>query len=175
MTGIAAVGPSRSSALVGLGSRAEPLRLDVLAREESVQFLSPPHRPQLTRTASTELAGLVGDLPLALEEAAAYLEQTGIGLGEYLGLLRARAADLFGLARGRATRDGGGGAEGDQRRVATVWSVSLERVTTAAPAAADLLQLCAFLAPDYPARPAARSAAVVTESLPDSSLGRRWW
>jgi hypothetical protein len=29
-----------------------------------------------------KLAALVGDLPLALEEAAAYLEQTGIGLAE---------------------------------------------------------------------------------------------
>ena len=37
------------------------------------------------------LAELLGDLPLALEEAAAYLEETGVGLGEYLGLVRDRA------------------------------------------------------------------------------------
>jgi tetratricopeptide (TPR) repeat protein len=151
------------------GRRAEPLRLDVLAREESVRFLT-------GRTGRTDadglgqLAALVGDLPLALEEAAAYLEQTGIGLSEYVGLLRARAAELFGLGSD-ATTLGSGGAEGDQRRVATVWSVSLERVTAAAPAAAELLQLLAFLASAIPRDLLPAQSTVVGESLPGSSLG----
>jgi hypothetical protein len=61
------------------GQKATPLRVNVLARDESVAFL-------VRRTgaedpvALDELAELLGDLPLALEEAAAYLEETGVGL-----------------------------------------------------------------------------------------------
>lgn len=153
----------------GWGQRAEPLRLDVLTRAESVRFLS--HRTgRGDPDGLGQLAGLVGDLPLALEEAAAYLEQTGVGVAEYVGLLRARAGELFGLAPDAATL-GASGAEGDQRRVATVWSVSLERVTAAAPAAVELLQLLAFLAPTIPRGVLPAQSAVVSGSLPGSSLG----
>jgi tetratricopeptide (TPR) repeat protein len=125
------------------GSRATPLRLNVLRREESIAFL---HK----RTGADDqkaldvLAELLGDLPLALEEAAAYLEETGVGLDDYLELVRGRARELFGLDRPAANE------QGDQRRVATVWSLSLDRVHQEAPAAEALLGLCAFLAPDIP-------------------------
>jgi hypothetical protein len=130
------------------GRQAEPLRIDVLDRPESVQFLV--RRTGLADAdVLAELAELIGDLPLALEEAAAYLEQTRVGLREYLGLLRDRARDLFGLALG-----GQGlveaGLDADQRRVATVWSVSLDRVRATAPAAEALLDLFAFLASTIP-------------------------
>jgi hypothetical protein len=36
---------------------------------------------------------------LALEEAAAYVEETGTGLNEYLELVRDRSRELFGLDR----------------------------------------------------------------------------
>jgi tetratricopeptide (TPR) repeat protein len=123
------------------GRQATPLRVNVLARHESIAFLG-------KRTSADdlsvlgELAELLGDLPLALEEAAAYLEETGVGLGEYLELVRGRARELFGLDQ--PPEDEGG----DQRRVATIWSLSLEWVHQQAPAAEALLSLCAFLAPD---------------------------
>jgi hypothetical protein len=60
------------------------------------------------------LTELLGDLPLTLEEAAAYLEETGVGLDEYLGLVRDHARKLFGLDKPPADE------RGDQRRVATV-------------------------------------------------------
>jgi hypothetical protein len=43
------------------------------------------------QTALDELAELLGDLPLALEEAAAYLEETQVRMDEYLALVRGRA------------------------------------------------------------------------------------
>jgi tetratricopeptide (TPR) repeat protein len=86
---------------------------------------------------------LLGDLPLALEEAAAYLEETQVGLDEYRELVRERARELFGLDQ---PADG----LADQRRVAAVWSLSLDRVHQQAPATEALLSLCAFLAPDIP-------------------------
>ena len=50
------------------------------------------------RAAARELAGQLGGLPLALEQAAAYMQATGTTLARYLPLFRDRQADL--LARG---------------------------------------------------------------------------
>ena len=50
--------------------------------------------------AAEELAGELGGLPLALEQAAAYIQATGITLAGYLSVFRDRRADL--LARGEA-------------------------------------------------------------------------
>jgi tetratricopeptide (TPR) repeat protein len=123
--------------------QATPLRVNVLARDESIAFLSKRTGAD-DQAALDELAELLGDLPLALEEAAAYLEETGVGLDEYMGLVRERARELFGLDRPPTDKPD------DQRRVATVWSLSLDRVHQEAPAAEALLCLCAFLAPDVP-------------------------
>jgi len=122
------------------GKLGASLRLDVLGRDEAVVFLA-------RRTGASDKAVLdglareLGDLPLALEEAAAYLEETHADPGEYLKLVRGRARELFGL-------DQPPDELADQRRVATVWSLSLERVHQEAPEAEALLRLCAFLAPD---------------------------
>jgi hypothetical protein len=127
------------------GNHAAPLRVNVLARDESIAFLA-RRTGANDQAALNELAELLGDLPLALEEAAAYLEETGAGLNEYLGLVRNRSRELFGLDQPAAYED----EQGDQRRVATVWSLSLDRVHEEAPAAEALLSLCAFLAPEIP-------------------------
>jgi tetratricopeptide (TPR) repeat protein len=127
------------------GRQATPLHVNVLTRQESLEFLR-RRTGSGDEEALDELAELLGDLPLALEEAAAYLEETGEGLGEYLQLVRDRARELFGLDQPATDED----EHGDQRRVATVWSLSLERVHQEAPAAEALLNLCAFLAPEIP-------------------------
>jgi NB-ARC domain len=124
---------------------ASPLELDVLVRAESVEFL---RRRTGTRDGNelAELAELVGDLPLALEEATAYLEETRESLDDYLELIRDRSRELFGLDDPADGSD----PDSDRRRVATVWSVSLDRVHAQAPAAEALLSLCAFLAAEVP-------------------------
>jgi len=117
-----------------------PLQLNVLSRAESVAFLhSRTGSPD--EQSAAELAELLGDLPLALAEAAAYIDQTWVGLGEYVQLVRDRAVELFDLAHPAQLA-------GAQRRVATVWSLSLEQVGREAPAVEALLCLCAFLAPE---------------------------
>jgi tetratricopeptide (TPR) repeat protein len=137
------------------GEWAKPLRLEVLSRNEAVAFVR-------KRTGTTDergaaaLAETLGDLPLALAEAAAYIEETQVGLEEYLQLVQERAVELFGLAQ----------PTGAERRVATVWSLSLERVRGEAPAADELLHLCAFLAPDDIPRSLPREhAALLPEEL----------
>jgi tetratricopeptide (TPR) repeat protein len=125
------------------GRLAAPVRLDVLAREEAVAFV----QKRIGASAAAAAAALVdalGGLPLALEEAAAYIEATGIGLDDYLRLVNERMVELFGLDTPADT------VHADERRVATIWSVSLDQVRTKAPGAEVLLDLCAFLAPDIP-------------------------
>lgn len=62
-------------------SRASTVGLSVLARDESIEFLRRRTGAE-DLVALDTLAELVGDLPLALEEAAAYLEETGESLGD---------------------------------------------------------------------------------------------
>jgi tetratricopeptide (TPR) repeat protein len=85
------------------------------------------------------LAEELGGLPLALDQAGAYIEETACGLSEYQRLYQTRAA----LLRNRR-----GVAEDHPEPVATTWSLSFAQVEQHHPAAADLLRLCAFLAPD---------------------------
>jgi hypothetical protein len=127
----------------------------VLSRDEAVAFVR-KRTSTSDDQAAAALAEALGDLPLALAEAAAYIEETQVGLEEYLQLVQERAVELFGLRQ----------PAGAERRVATVWSLSLERVQEEAPAAEALLQLCAFLAPDNVPRSLPREhAALLPEEL----------
>ena len=113
------------------------LDLDTLDRPDAVALLR-RRSPVPTRAQAGQLAARLGDLPLALDQAAAYLDQTGMPPEEYVRLLDTRSADLH--SRGHAV--------GHPGTVATVWSVSLDRLQAAAPAAVQLLELCAWLAPE---------------------------
>ena len=90
------------------------------------------------KTAALELATELGGLPLALEQAAAYMQATGTPLGRYLRLFRERQADL--LARGEAA--------GHREHVAATLGLALSRLVRDAPEAAGLARLLAFLAPE---------------------------
>jgi hypothetical protein len=78
-----------------------------------------------------------GDLPLALEQAAVSLEETGTPAADYLDLLRDRGPELFALGRSITS----------EQTIATIWTLSLDRIRVQAPVAQDLLALCAFLTP----------------------------
>jgi Tetratricopeptide repeat len=88
--------------------------------------------------AAGELAVELGGLPLALEQAAAYIQATGTSLARYLPLFGARQADL--LARGEAA--------GHREHVAATLGLALSRLGHDAPAAAGLMRLLAFLTPE---------------------------
>ena len=90
------------------------------------------------RAAARELAAELGGLPLALEQAAAYMQATGTSLAGYLPLFRARQADL--LVRGEAA--------GHPADVAATLGLALSRLAGEAPAAAGLMRVLAFLAPE---------------------------
>ena len=82
---------SQSPAWAALGPtiRVDPFEPTVAAR-----FLltrSGRRDPQ----AATTLADLLGNLPLALEQAGAYIDQTGLSLAEYLRLFHLRRDQLL--------------------------------------------------------------------------------
>lgn len=87
-------------------------------------------------TISEELNGL----PLALDQAGAYIATTSCTLEEYLSLYQVRRQELLHL---RGSSD-----QSYPASVATTWSLSFEKVRQANPAAAELLNFCAFLASD---------------------------
>jgi hypothetical protein len=90
----------------------------------------------LDRQAAWDLAGVLGGLPLALEQAAAYVRATGATLAGYLAAFRGRRADL--LRRGEPA--------GYSQTVATTWRLAFEGLQQTAPGAAGLLRLLAFCA-----------------------------
>ena len=79
-------------------------------------------------------------LPLALDQAGAYIEETSCGLQGYLQLYQAQGTRLL--------KERGGLVTDHPDPVATTWALSFEKVEQANAAAAELLRFCAFLAPD---------------------------
>ncbi len=92
------------------------------------------------RRVATLLAHELGGLPLALDQAGAYIEANALSVQEYHDLYRTHRLRLFRERRSRI-RDHPDG-------VVTTWSLAFQRVQENHPAAADLLRLCAYLAPD---------------------------
>ena len=92
------------------------------------------------RTVACQINEELGGLPLALDQAGAYIEETACNLADYQHLYQTRRADLL---RTRGTL-----GDDHPQPVATTWSLSFDQVEQRNPAAADLLRLCAFLAPD---------------------------
>ncbi len=134
-----------------IGIEAPGIELNTMKPEESELFLL--HRARLLdldasletasdidRSKAQEIASIMGNLPLALAQAGAYIERTQCGLSGYLERYQKRRAILL--------KERSGLASDHPEPVATTWSLSFERVEQVNPAAADLLRLCAFLHPD---------------------------
>jgi tetratricopeptide (TPR) repeat protein len=96
--------------------------------------------PADERRLATTLTQELGGLPLALDQAGAYLEATSTPLDEYLQIYQTHRHILLKKRRSLLAQH--------PEPVATTWSLSFQRVEEKNPAAADLLRLCAYLAPD---------------------------
>lgn len=92
--------------------------------------------------AARKLSRLMDGLPLALEQAGAYIEATGCGVSGYL---RVYENDVY---RAQIQGERQGEIREYPDAVAHAWTFSRERVHRDDPAATDLLSLCAFLAPE---------------------------
>jgi tetratricopeptide (TPR) repeat protein len=115
---------------------AERLRVGVMSRADAVAFLT--KRTGQNDPAIDPLCEALGDLPLALEQAGAYIETAGISVGEYLARFEKYSTELLKQS----------GSTDYPHTVATTWRLAFERLETESPAALDLLYLFAYLAPD---------------------------
>lgn len=116
---------------------AHALEVDVFKRGESVELL----RRRMISVGDGDadrLAEALGDLPLAIEQAATWLAETGMPTEEYLRLFEDKRQELLGTAPPLDY----------QMPVRAAWNVSLDRLATSNPAALRLLQVCAYFAPD---------------------------
>ena len=146
------------------GRVASQVDLEEFTRAESVAFLG-ARSGHDEPGAAAELAAELGDLPLALAQAAAYIDTRAVTVGGYLALYRDPV-----LAR----RLRGEGLESEEypASVARTWLLSLEQLSGERPAAVELLRLCAFLDPDdidlvVLAAGAARAGPVLAAALGD--------
>ena len=134
-----------------IGALARKVAVEELDIDESMQLLllragllapTAPLDSVLLATLSQAQAIVqaLDGLPLAIDQAGAYLEESGCSLSAYLSLYRQRRRDLM---RRR------GAVSGDYpHTVESTWSLSFQQVQAANPAAAELLKLCALLDPD---------------------------
>ena len=86
------------------------------------------------------MAGELGGLPLALEQAGAYMQAAGRTVGEYLGLFRERRAELLDK----------GDPAGYDKRVTTTWALAFAALGGAGPAAGLLRLVACCAAEDIP-------------------------
>ena len=110
-------------------------RAALLAPDADISHVA--HQQELALRLSQELGGL----PLALDQAGAYLEETGTNLADYWQIYQQHRAELL-------QRRGGQLAIDHPWSVATTWSLSFQRVEEQSPAATELLRVLAFLSPD---------------------------
>ncbi|MDX3850595.1 FxSxx-COOH system tetratricopeptide repeat protein [Streptomyces sp. AK02-01A] len=115
----------------------DALPVDVFLREESVEHLQ-RRAPGLSAQDADKVATAVGDLPLAVEQAAAWIAETATPVADYLDQLARQAPSVLALNQ----------PVGYPEPVAATWNISIERLKERSPAAVRLLQLCAFFAPE---------------------------
>ncbi|MCK9877060.1 FxSxx-COOH system tetratricopeptide repeat protein, partial [Frankia sp. Ag45/Mut15] len=126
---------SRLTALDGTGA---PVEVGDFSPAEAVELLA-KRVAGIDATVAERIADLLGHLPLAIEQAVGYLRQSKMPPAEYATLLEGRLGDML----GRGTVAGRPGVT-----VANLWDLSMARLRDESPAAGELLELCAFCAPD---------------------------
>ncbi|MCI0423971.1 MAG: tetratricopeptide repeat protein, partial [Acidobacteria bacterium] len=110
-------------------------RLEKIKKGESLESATEELRGQ-----AEALSKVLDGLPLALDQAAAFIEETPSTLEEYLRVYQSERARLL-SHRGELI-------QGHPESVTVTFSLAFEKVAKVSPAAADLLRLCAFLDAD---------------------------
>ncbi|MER5399412.1 FxSxx-COOH system tetratricopeptide repeat protein, partial [Streptomyces sp. NPDC002599] len=118
-----------------------PLRLDTLTPDASLKVLQEiiGRHTDMDAEGLSRLAEELGYLPLALQQAGAYLTQTRTTAADYLSQLRTDPAGVL-----AATPPG----DSQQRTIAQLWSVTFNAVHAEDKHAVELLRTLAYCAPD---------------------------
>ncbi|WP_327679921.1 FxSxx-COOH system tetratricopeptide repeat protein [Kitasatospora sp. NBC_00458] len=137
-------GPSGGHVLItsrnqGWSKHAGLAEVDVFLREESIRLLR-RFNTGLAPTDADQVADRLGDLPLAIGQAAVWLQETSMPFSTYLELLDDALTEMLERTRLRP-------AEYPHSAAAT-WRISVEELRGVNAPAAQILEICAFFGPD---------------------------
>jgi tetratricopeptide (TPR) repeat protein len=123
---------------------ARPLPLGTLPPDAALDMLMRIVDPgdDSDRALFERLAAELGYLPLALDQAAAFIQHTEIPPETYLDRLRRYPARMFAASAPDT------GESDRQRTIARIWQLSLEAITAEQPLAGEILRTLAWFAPD---------------------------
>jgi tetratricopeptide (TPR) repeat protein len=134
---------------------AETVEVGVFRPEQAEEFLTEATKKPADNN-QKKLAQELGYLPLALDQAAAYINVHQKSYSEYLELFRKRRLEVLKKFPS---------ADKNRQTVATTWDISIEKIGETS-AARQLFNLCAFFAPeDIARRWFQKSCAVLPEPL----------
>jgi cellulose biosynthesis protein BcsQ/tetratricopeptide (TPR) repeat protein len=122
---------SRNRGWIGQTAVSE---VDVFSLHESIEFLR-NRWASITYEEAQALAGELGCLPLALEQAVAVHQETGMPLAEYIALIDARPTQVLDE----------GGTSAYPRSLVRTLGLAFSGLREASPGAAQLLEHCSFL------------------------------
>ncbi len=108
----------------------------MFTRAESVAHLR-QRVPSMTADEADQVAEMLGDLPLAVATAGAWLAETSFTVSDYLRELERQAPRTLSIAQ----------LADYPQPVSQTWDLSLNRLQERSPAAARLLELCSVMAP----------------------------
>jgi tetratricopeptide (TPR) repeat protein len=120
------------------GGLADPVQLGILAPDAAAQVLTlrAGQNDAADVEAAAWIAAELGFLPLALDQAAAYIVQQRVTLPAYLDSLRRNPARMHAVGTS------------SQRTIARLWDLHITAIREQSPAAARLLGVIACYAPD---------------------------
>jgi hypothetical protein len=120
------------------GNVARTTEVELFTRAESKELLRRRAGGSITDEDADRLADALGDLPLAVEQAASWRRCTGMPATEYIDLLEQNSAELLAA-----------GATGEyELSVAAAWNLPLNRLRAEGSGALELLRICAFFSPE---------------------------
>ncbi|WP_433332236.1 FxSxx-COOH system tetratricopeptide repeat protein [Spirillospora sp. CA-294931] len=111
---------------------ATPQAVEVFTEEESIRHLI-RRVPEISEDNARKIGKALGYLPLAIEQAAAWLASTFMPASDYLRALESETASTLALS-----------TDAFPQPVAITWNVTFRQLRDASPAAARLLELLAF-------------------------------
>lgn len=144
---------SRSAAVTSV---AEPIAVEALDTDSAMSLLLRRSRiapaDETVRAAAFRVAELTACLPLALDQAGAYIEETGCSLDDYAELWQEHSCKLL-------DERGSGSVRGDAS-LWQAWSMSLQQLQSVSPQALELLRFYALMhLPALPEATLAKAAA----------------
>ncbi|KAI0864359.1 hypothetical protein F4860DRAFT_441662 [Xylaria cubensis] len=131
----------RSSDVIHVSGMNETEATDLFKRNLDIGRMGDPR-------VTAELLESLAYLPLAIKQASAYMDQTGITMRRYLELCRSNDETFLKLL-GKEFEDYGR-YKGSQNPVATTWLISFRQISRDNPLAAQKLRIMSILAKDVP-------------------------